>query len=132
MAPRRYSSPLRAVAAAAALAVVTAGGGLPMCMSLLAQAAAPCTMHAKHGETAAHHVHSTTLSAAPSSDMSCHADPQSPGCATGGTCPAGATAAPASSARTLGVAAPDHRTAFAVQSAHPSFVTPPLSPPPQA
>ena len=35
----------RVLAAVAALAVATQGGGVPMCVSLLAETAAPCAMH---------------------------------------------------------------------------------------
>src|SRR2546423_14704622 len=39
---------LRAVCLVVSLSVATAGSGLPMCVSLLAQAAAPCDMHSGH------------------------------------------------------------------------------------
>ncbi len=50
----RARTPVRAICLAVALSVATAGSGLPMCVSLLAQAAAPCDMHSGHNGAATH------------------------------------------------------------------------------
>jgi len=131
MTPSRYPFTLRSLAALAALSVAAAGGGVPMCVSLIARATAPCAMHTEHAGSPAHHV-AATVHGAPSGDASCHGDAQSPGCATGGACPSGGPAAPVCGAPAVAVAAPDHQTAFASAAAHLSFVAPPLPPPPQA
>lgn len=132
MTRSRYHFGFRSLAAVAALAVAAAGGGVPMCVSLIARATAPCTMHTEHAGSPAHRFAAATVNAAPSGDASCHGDAESPGCATGGTCPSGGSAAPVPGAQALGVAAPDHTTVLAAAAAHPSFVAPPLPPPPQA
>lgn len=132
MTQRRYPFTLRSLAALAALSVAAAGGGVPMCVSLIARATAPCTMHTEHAGAPAHHVATASVHAAPSDDGSCHADSQSWGCATGGLCPTGGTA----SLVLLGYppisGAPTHGVAFQVAARHPSFDAPPLAPPPQA
>lgn len=132
MTPSRYPFALRSLSALAALSVAAVGGGVPMCVSLITRATVPCTMHTEHVGSPVHHVVTATVHAAPSGDASCHGDAQSPGCATGGACPSGGAAAPASGAPAVGVAAPDHKTAFASAAGHLSFVAPPLPPPPQA
>lgn len=122
---------LRSLVAVAALAVAAAGG-VPMCVNLIAQAMVPCTMHTEHAGSPAHRFGAVTVTPAPSSDAGCHGDAQSSGCATGGTCPSGGSAAPVPGAQVLGDAVPDHKMVFAAAAAHPSFVAPPLPPPPQA
>lgn len=131
MRPHRYAAALRAVAAAAALTVATAGGGLPMCASLLAQTAAPCAMHTEHLGSAANTSSGPALSA-PSGHATCHADASSAGCAAGGVCPAGGTAAPIADAAPLGLGGLALRTGLQAIAAHRSFVAPPFPPPPQA
>ncbi|HEX4627198.1 MAG TPA: hypothetical protein VH137_00285, partial [Gemmatimonadales bacterium] len=86
---------LRGVALTVALAVATAGNGLPMCLTVLAHLAAPCAMHTGHqGDQAPHHRSSAaTLSAQPPS-QACHPGDAGPGC-TGSACPTGGPAAPA-------------------------------------
>jgi hypothetical protein len=132
MTPRRFPLPIRGVAAAAALAVMTAGGDVPMCVSVIAQATAPCSMHTEHAGSPEHHFAAATVHAAPSGDARCHEDGQSPGCGTGGNCPSGGSAAPISSVPAVGLAAPARKAPFASAAAHLSFVAPPLPPPPQA
>src|SRR5947208_7617879 len=85
---------LQAISLAFALSVATAGSGLPMCVSLLAQAAAPCDMHSGH-KGAATHEHAAHLVAlvAQSSGQACHQDDATGlGCAAGSTCPTGSPA----------------------------------------
>jgi len=54
MRSSRAPTALRAICVAVALSVSTAGSALPMCISLLAQAAAPCEMHSGHNGAATH------------------------------------------------------------------------------
>src|SRR5881296_3491400 len=95
MKPRhRHPLIVRTLAAAVALAAAAQGGGVPMCASLLAEAAAPCAMHM----AAVHSTHDVTVAtvvAVPAGHGACHVDAASLGCAAGGTCPTGGTAAPA-------------------------------------
>ena len=131
MTPYRYPFAFRRLTAVAALAVAAAGG-VPMCVNLIARAMVPCSMHTEHAGSPAHHFGAVTVTPASSSDAGCHGDAQSPTCATGGTCPSGGSAAPVPGAQALGDAVPDHKTVLAAAAAHPSFVAPPLPPPPQA
>src|SRR5437763_9917041 len=89
----RVPSGLRAIRLAVALSVATAGSGLPMCVSLLAQAAAPCDMHSDHSgaPTHTHAAHLGALVAQPSG-QACHQDASGLGCAAGSTCPTGSPA----------------------------------------
>src|SRR5712691_11462752 len=96
MTPRRHSLPFRTVAAAAALVVAVAGGGVPMCVSLLAQAVAPCEMHSGHHGAAAHeHAAHVAVLAAQPSGQACHQGTTGLGCAAGTACPTAGPAAPA-------------------------------------
>jgi len=133
---RRYPMLVRSLASAAALAVAAQGGGVPMCVSLIAEAATPCAMH-RPAASPAHDAHvatlsAATLSAAPSGHEACHADAANFGCAVGGTCPTGGAAVPAFAAPALTVASLGRAPALAVGRGHASFVAPPLPPPPQA
>ena len=122
---------MRTLAAAVALAAAVQGGGLPMCVSLLAEAAAPCAMHmpGTHGTKDAG---VATLVAAPPGHGACHVDAASLGCAAGGTCPTGGTAAPAWSSVPIVPRTASRMVAPGPSSALISYLTPPLAPPPQA
>ena len=112
---------LRAVCLVVSLSVATAGGGLPMCVSLLAQAAAPCDMHSGHSGAATHeHAAHLTALVAQESGQACHQD------ATGS--PAMGVWAKAS----VGARAAFHTGALGPSTTFVSYLTPPLSPPPQA
>src|SRR5882724_1212657 len=89
----RVPTGLRAIRLAVAVSVGTAGSGLPMCASLLAQAAAPCGMHSGHNGAATHD-HAAHLAAlvAQGSGQACHQAASGLGCATGSTCPTGSPA----------------------------------------
>src|SRR6266446_5316120 len=89
----RAPTALQAIRLAVALSVATAGSGLPMCVSLLTQAAAPCDMHSGHNGAPSqqHAAHLAALVAQPSG-QACHQDPAGLGCATGSTCPSGGPA----------------------------------------
>src|SRR5881296_3351611 len=87
---------LRAIRLAVALSVATAGSGLPMCVSLLAQAAAPCDMHSGHNAAAMHeHAAHLTALVASASGRACHQDAGGLGCSAGSRCPTGSAATPA-------------------------------------
>src|SRR2546425_13334289 len=64
-----------------------------MCVSLLAQAAAPCDMHSGHNRAAMHEhaAHVAALVAQPSG-QACHQNATGLGCAAGSTCPTGSPA----------------------------------------
>ena len=129
----RAPTPLRAIRLAVALSVATLGSGLPMCVSLLAQAAAPCDMHSGHNgaPTHQHAAHLAALVAQPSG-QACHQDATGLGCAAGSTCPTGGPATGVWATVLVGVhvasrpGVPETSTAFA------SYLAPPISPPPQA
>ena len=133
MIPRRRSLALRTVATAAALAVAAAGGGVPMCVSLLAQAVAPCDMHPGHNGAAAHdHAAHVAALAAQASGQACHQDAAGLGCAVRNACPTGGPAAPACVHAPSGVRVASRTGVPGVASDLISYLAPPLSPPPQA
>src|SRR5438128_1987642 len=133
MTPRRHSLALRTVAAAAALVVAAAGSGVPMCVSLLAQAVAPCAMHSGHIGAAAHdHAAHVVAVAAQASGPACHQDAAGLGCAAGSACPTAGPAAPAWANVLVGVRAASHTGALGPAANIVSYLAPPLSPPPQA
>src|SRR6266540_5272265 len=91
----RAPATLRAISLAVTLSVATAGSGLPMCISLLAQAAAPCDMHSSHNGAAMHqHAAQHGALVTQASGQACHQD-AGLGCAAGTTCPTGGPATPA-------------------------------------
>jgi P-type Cu2+ transporter len=122
---------VRFLAFAAALAVGAQGGGVPMCMSLLAEVSTPCAMHT-HAGSAVHDANVVTLSAAPSGHDACHADAATFGCATGGACPSGGTAAPAWAHVLVAPRAASRTQDLGPASTLTSYLAPPLAPPPQA
>ncbi len=120
----------RVFATVAALAVATQGGGVPMCVSLLAEAAAPCAMHMP-GTHQMNDDGVATLAAAPVGHGACHVDGASLGCAAGGTCPTGGTATPAPINVPIVPRAASRIVASGPSSALISYLAPPLAPPPQ-
>jgi hypothetical protein len=129
----RAPTALRAIRLAVGLAVVTAGSGLPMCVSLLAQAAAPCDMHSGHNGAATHE-HAAHLAAlvAQSSGQMCHQDAAGLGCAAGSTCPTGSPATAVWANVALGLRAASRPGVLGPDTTFVSYLAPPLSPPPQA
>ena len=129
----RAPTPLRAIRLAVALSVASAGSGLPMCVSLLAQAAAPCDMHSGHNR-APTHTHAAYLVAvvAQASGQMCHQDAAGLGCAAGTTCPTGGPATPAWAKVLVGLRAASRTGVLGPSPTFVSYVAPPLSPPPQA
>ena len=130
--PSRYVL-LRGVALAAALSVATSGSDLPMCLSLVAQAAAPCQMHGgrhRHEAHPAAPASGNVLSQAPA--PTCHTDAGALGCAAGAACPTSGPASAAWVGTGLVARSASRVVALTVASAFASYVAPPLSPPPQA
>jgi len=129
-ARHRYPRLVRTLAAAVALAAAAQGGGVPMCASLLTEATAPCAMHmpGTHGTKDA----GATLIAAPAGHGACHVDAANLGCAGGGSCPTGGTAAPEWSNVPIVPRAASRMVAPGPSSALISYLAPPLAPPPQA
>ena len=93
-ARHRYPTLVRTIAAAVALVAAVQGSGVPMCASLLAEAATPCAMHSTSVEHA-HDPATAILVAVPAGHGTCHVDAGALGCAAGGACPTGGIAAPA-------------------------------------
>lgn len=102
-----------------------------MCVSLLAEAAAPCAMHMPSTHQM-HDVGVATLVAAPAGHGACHVDAASLGCAAGGSCPTGGTAAPSWINVPIVPRAASRMVASGPSSAPISYLAPPLAPPPQA
>jgi hypothetical protein len=122
---------IRVLAVAAALAVAAQGGGMPMCVSLLAEATTPCAMHT-HTAPPAQSAHVAMVSAAPSGHGACHAAAANLGCANGGACPINGTAAPVWAKVSAAPPAASRTEILGPASALKSYLAPPLSPPPQA
>src|SRR5213593_325393 len=124
---------LRAIRLAVALSVATAGSGLPMCVGLLAQAAAPCDMHSAHNGAATHEraAHLAALVAQPSG-QACHQDVTGIGCAAGSTCPTGSPATAVWAKVSVGLRAASLTGVLGPASTFASYIASPLSPPPQA
>ena len=124
---------LRAIRLAVALSVATAGSGLPMCVSLLAQAAAPCDMHSGHNGAATHEhaAHLAALVAQPSG-QACHQDATGLGCAAGSTCPTGSPAAGVWANVSVDVRTASRTGVLGPSTTFVSYLAAPLSPPPQA
>ena len=129
----RAPTPVRAVCLAVALSAATAGSGLPMCVSLLAQAAAPCDMHSRHNGAATHE-HAAHLAAlvAQGLGQACHQDAASLGCAAGSTCPTGSPATAVWAKVSVGLRAASRTGVLGPDTTFVSYLAPPLSPPPQA
>src|SRR5437588_3301119 len=129
----RAPKALRAVCLVVSLSVATAGTGLPMCVSLLARAAAPCDMHSGHNGAAmlGHAAHGAAL-VAQASGQACHQDATGLGCAAGSTCPTGSPAAGVWGKVSVGVGAAFRAGVQGSSTILVSHLTSPLSPPPQA
>jgi hypothetical protein len=124
---------LRGIALAVALSVATAGSGLPMCLSLLAESVAPCAMHAGHNGAATHqHAAVVASVAAQPAGRACHPDAAGLGCAAGSACPTGGPAAPTWIAVPVTLSAASRVAVLEPVAALISHLAPPPSPPPQA
>jgi hypothetical protein len=124
---------LRAVCLVVSLSVATAGSGLPMCVSLLAQAAVPCDMHSGHNGAATHE-HAAHLAAlvAQGPGQACHQDAAGLGCAAGSTCPTGSPATGVWAKVSVSVRIASRTRVLGPSTTLISYLAPPLAPPPQA
>ena len=114
-----------------ALAAAAPGSGVPMCVSLLVEAAAPCAMHMP-GTHEMDDPAGATLVATPAGHGPCHVDAASLGCAAGGTGPTGGSAAPAWLNVRIAPRVALRAVVSGQRAALISYLAPPLAPPPQA
>jgi len=122
-----------AVALAVMLSVVGTGTGLPMCVSLLAQAGTPCEMHpAHHGSRAHQHAAPSAALVAQTPDQACHQDATGLGCAAGTACPTAGPATPTWAKVAIALRTASRFGAGERHAALTSYLAPPLAPPPQA
>ena len=129
----RAPTALRVLCLGVGLSVGTAGSGLPMCLSLLAQVAAPCDMHPGHNGAATHdHAAHFAALVAQGSGQACHQDAAGLGCATGSACPTGSPATAVCAKVAVGVRALSRVSVAGPSTTLASYLAPPLSPPPQA
>ena len=119
----------RIVALILAVVVAASGSGLPMCVTLLARAAEPCPMH-EHSQGGGTHHAVQVVAGHPIGDP-CHSDADL-GCATGGNCPTGGTAAQLGAQPPLSSNRLARAEASVIDGALHSFLSPPAPPPPQA
>ncbi len=124
---------LRAIALVVALSVAATGSGVPMCLSLVAQATAPCEMHSSHDRTPtpAPTAQSSWL-VAQHPQHACHPDAPGLGCAAGGASPTAGPAAAAWNHIQVILRAASRVTVLEPVSTVLSYLAPPPSPPPQA
>ena len=122
----------RGFAAMLALVIIATGTGLPMCVSLFAQAARPCDMHSSgHGDSRSSHArHSATVVSQPPG-QGCHDDAGPVGCATT-ACPTAGAASTVAMIGSVSMQAPSRIGIVGKLSTFTSYSAPPLSPPPQA
>jgi len=124
---------LRAIALVTAVSLMTTSGGLPMCLSALAQAVAHCSMHGDGHHHDGHAVASLSLQlVAPDGSQSCHPDADGLGCSGASVCPAVGPAVPAGPDLLMAVRSVSRAAAPAFAAFLLSYLAPPLAPPPQA
>src|SRR5262245_289706 len=131
----QHLGPLRGFRLAMALSVATPGGGIPMCLSLLAQALTPtpCSMHLAHARAATHgHIAQATTHLAQTPDHACHQDAGTLGCQSGTTCPRSGPATPAWATIPIVDNVEARMDAPGPYHAPASYLASPPSPPPQA
>ena len=123
---------LRAIALVTAVSLTATSGGLPMCLSALAQAVAHCAMHGKGHHQVGHAVSLSLQLVAPDGSQSCHADADGLGCSGPSVCPAAGPAVPAGADVPMAVRSVSRAAAPASRASPLSYLAPPLAPPPQA
>jgi hypothetical protein len=128
--PRPLPLPLRGVAMVLGLTLASSSG-VPMCASVIARAGADCPMHSERG-TPSQAIHGTAVVAAPAAHDACHDGANDMGCLAGELCPTGGVSARTASGAGVGLGAPARAREMTVGSDHPSFLSPPLPPPPRA
>src|SRR2546426_4725992 len=79
---------LRAIALVTAVSLMATSGGLPMCLSALAQAVAHCAMHGEGHHQDGHAVSLSLQLVAANGSQSCHPDADGLGCSGASVCPA--------------------------------------------
>ena len=123
---------LRSIALVTALSLTATSGGLPMCLSALAQAVAHCAMHGDGHHQRGHAVASFSLQlVASDGPQSCHADAGGLGCSGASVCPAAGPAMAAGADLPPAVRNVSRATAPASTASFLSYLAPPLAPPPQ-
>lgn len=121
----------RMIAIVAAVMVASSGGGLPMCLSLVADGAAPCPMHSERNPGLQQSAQASVQNVGASSH-SCHSGAEASACGAAGTCSAGGPAALALIIPPIQTQGPQGTVRSGAPTTYPShFITPP-SPPPQA
>ncbi len=123
---------LRGIALVVAVSIAATGSGLPMCVSLLAQAAAPCDMHSGHNGATHRHAAQHAALVAQATGQACHQDATGIGCAAGSTCPTGGPAAGVRTPVSVDLRAAASAGVLAPRGTFASYLAPPPSPPPQA
>jgi len=124
---------LRAIALVTAVSLTTTSGGLPMCLSAVAQAVAHCAMHHDGHRLGGHVVASPSLQlVAANGSQSCHPDADGLGCSGASVCPAVGPAVPAGADLPMAVRSVSRAAAPAFAAFLLSYLAPPLAPPPQA
>src|SRR5712692_1176561 len=124
---------VRAIALVTAVSLTATSGGLPMCLSALAQAIAHCAMHHDGHHQPGHAVASLSLQlVAPDGPQSCHADADGLGCSGASVCPAAGPAVPAGADAPVAVRSVSRAAAPGSTASRLSYLAPPLAPPPQA
>ena len=124
---------LRAIALVTAVSLTATSGGLPMCLSALAQAVAHCAMHGDGHHQGGRVVASLSLQlVAANGSQSCHPDADGLGCSGASVCPAVGPAVPAGADLPMAVRSVSRAAAPPSTASFLSYLAPPLAPPPQA
>ncbi len=124
---------LRAIALVTAVSLTATSGGLPMCLSALAQAVAHCAMHGDGHHQGGHAVASLSPQlVAPDGPQSCHVEGDGLGCSGASVCPAAGPAVPAGADLPVAVRSVSRAAAPGSTASLLSYLAPPLAPPPQA
>ena len=122
----------RAIALVTALSLTATSGGLPMCLSALAQAVAHCAMHHEVHHPGDHTAGSPSLRlVSPDAGQPCHADADGLGCSGASVCPAAGPAMTAGADLPVAVRNLSRAAAPASTASLLSYLAPPLAPPPQ-
>ena len=124
---------LRAIALVTAVSLTATSGGLPMCLSALAQAVAHCAMHHEVHHPGDHRAGSPSLRlVSPDTGQPCHPDADGLGCSGASVCPAAGPAMAAGADVPMAVRSVSRAAAPASTASLLSYLAPPLAPPPQA
>jgi hypothetical protein len=109
-----------------------AGGGLPMCLTVLSQTLTPCEMHEQHDSHGDHHERRSSSDVrAFAAPVDCHHAPANSDCGSNGLCPSGGPALSMSASADAPAGVMLARSTELQLTPH-SFLAPPPSPPPLA